>query len=165
MNNFVTYIFFLGLVLSGCESNGNDESNPLAGKWITEACEQVSDTNNVLINFWAKGAYEFTEQGTILYGFEIYSDSNCITFSRTQLGNNAAVYKNLGPLNLQEGVDGGGLEIGMGTRTQFLSIDAFYTISNSVLCFSDVFTFEVFNFGIAQSGTAAIDFNRCLRKP
>jgi len=165
MRYFATYLVFFGLVLSGCGSSSDDESTPLVGKWITEACEQVSDTNNVLVDVWARGIYEFTEQGAILFGLEIYSDSNCITFSSTQSGNSAADYNDLGPLQLQEGVDGGSLVIEMGTGTQFLSIDAFYTISNNVLCFSDAFTFEVFSFGIAESGTTAIDFNNCLAKP
>jgi len=158
------------LLLSGCDSDSssNNESSPLLGTWVTEACEQASDSNGALINLWLKGLYEFTAQGTILLGNETYSDSNCITLSSTIPLNNGAIpaiYQDLGPTLLQEGIDGGGLSIEISAGAQLLSIDAFYTINNSALCFSDVFTFEALTFALSEAGTAAIDFNNCLTRP
>jgi len=166
MNKMIILVLSL-ILLSGCgggDSNNTDTTSSLVGVWVTESCEQASDSNGTLQNIWIKGLYEFTNQGKVLLGKELYLDSNCITISSTQTPAEQITpitYKDQGSRLLQEGINGGGLQI----SNQSLSIDAFYTINNNSLCFSDAFTFEALKFGISQSGTDAIDFNKCLTTP
>ena len=168
MNKLVITVILT--ILSGC-GGGTDETqpaSPLIGVWITESCEQASDSNGTLVNIWLKALYEFTTQGEILIGREEYSDSNCVTHNNTvepTTLNTSVTYQDRGTKLLQEGIDGGGLLIEMGTGNQFVSVDAFYTINNSLLCFSDAFAFEALGFGVSESGTDAIDFNNCLIMP
>lgn len=154
-------------MLSGCGGGDSNNTSPLIGIWITESCEQASDNNGTLQNIWLKGLFEFTNQGKILIGNEIYSDSNCITqTNNTPLTEVIPVtYQDHGSQTLQEGIEGGGLLIETGTGNQILSIDAFYTINNNSLCFSDVFTFEALGFGASEARTIAIDFDNCLTRP
>lgn len=140
----------------------------MLGIWITESCERASDSNGVLVNTWLKALYEFTAYGTIRIGHERYTDSNCSSPSDTMDPAEAQIpitFTDQGEVLLQEGVDGGGLLIEMGEGQQFVSIEAFYTINNDSLCFSDAFTFEALEFGISQTGTDAIDFENCLTMP
>ncbi|MDH5446841.1 MAG: hypothetical protein OEY52_14925 [Gammaproteobacteria bacterium] len=159
------------IILSGCgsgDTNNTQPSTPLLGVWVTESCEQISDKNEVPQNIWFKGLYEFTDQGKILLGAEQYSDSNCITHSKTRTPaevNVPITYQDHGPQTLQEGINGGGLLIEIGEGDQLISTDAFYTIQNNSLCFSDAFTFEALKFSNSGPGTEAIDFDNCLVRP
>lgn len=168
MNKFVVVVALS--ILSGC-GGGTDEIqpiSPLMGVWITESCDQASDSNGTLVNFWLKALYEFTTQGEILIGREEYSDSNCVTLNNTvspATVNTPITYQDGGAKLLQEGINGGGLLIEIGAGAQLLSIDAFYTINNNSLCFSDAFTFDALGFGISELGTDAIDFDNCLIMP
>lgn len=157
------------LLLTGCENNNNGDQSPLLGAWVTESCDQASDSNGAPIDLWVKGLYEFTAQDTIRFGHEGYSDSNCtilVTTSTTpsEVGFSTA-YQDLGSQMLQEGVNGGGLLIGVSTGGEYLPIDGYYIINNNSLCFSDVFTFEALGFGISEVGLSAIDFDHCLIRP
>ena len=169
--NKVILLATLITMLSACGGGGNNDASstsPLIGVWVTESCKQVSDTNGAPLNIWRKALYEFNDKGEVFAGGEQYSDSNCITLSNTQAPTEVNVpvtYQDHGSLTLQEGIDGGRLLIEIGSGNQLLSIDAFYTINNNSLCFSDAFTFEALGFGISQSGTDAIDFTKCLTKP
>ena len=162
-------IGLITLLITGCEnSNNNNNNSPLLGVWVTESCVQASDSNGSPINLWLKALYEFTTQGTIRFGLEEYTDSNCVTLSNVVDPAESQVpisFTDQGEVLLQEGINGGGLLIEMGTGAQFVSIDAFYTINSNVLCFSDAFTFEALTFSVSQSGTDAIDFNNCLTRP
>jgi hypothetical protein len=155
----------VALLTTGCNSDNNTNSSPLLGIWITESCAQASDSNGMPVNVWVKALYEFTTFGTIRVGREVYTDSNCVTLSDTVDPAESQIpirYADQGQVLLQEGITGGNLLIEMNDGAQLLSVEAFYTINNGALCFSDAFTFEATVFGISQSGTDAIDFNNCL---
>lgn len=157
------------LLIGGCENSNNDSSNsPLLGVWVTESCEQASDNTGAPVNVWLKSLYEFTDQGSIRVGREEYTESNCSTASNLVEPSEGQVpikYTDQGQVLLQEGINGGSLFIEMGEGAQLVSLDAFYSINNGSLCFSDAFTFEALTFGISQSGTDAIDFSNCLTRP
>jgi len=167
----IILITILFVVIPGCGGGGADDAqstSPLIGTWVTESCEQASDSNDMLLNTWAKGLYEFTNQGTIRIGNEQYSDSNCTVPGSTQAPSDTAIpiiYKDNGSQLLQEGINGAGLLIEVGTGSQVSSVDAFYTINNNSLCFSDAFTFEALTFGISEIGASSIDFGSCLSRP
>ena len=156
-------VTLLLVAIIGCQHSDSDqELSPLVGQWITESCDQVS-------NHWTKAIYEFTAQGTIRLGNELYSDSNCIVLV-TALPPEESIavpmtYQDHGPRLLQEGIDGRSISIQMGKNDQIASADAFYTINNGSLCFSDSITLEAVTFGVAQSGGDAIDFDNCLTRP
>jgi hypothetical protein len=160
-------IGIIGLLATGCNGNNDTNSSPLLGVWVTESCEQASDSNGMFVNFWLKGLYEFTEHGTLLKGYEEYTDSSCEIPHDTVEPHEDTIpitYTDQGQVVLQEGINGGELVIEMGEGTGLVSVDGFYTINSGSLCFSDAFTFEATEFGITQSGADAIDFDHCLTK-
>ncbi|MEJ2609380.1 MAG: hypothetical protein P8179_04640 [Candidatus Thiodiazotropha sp.] len=167
----ITYQLLLSLlffVISGCNQDDDSEKSPLLGVWVTDACEQAFDESDEPVNTWMKGLYTFTNYGTIQKRFKTYSDSNCTTLSTPSSLEEAEIpitYFDQGKKLLKEGINGGGLLIEMGAGEEFLSIDAFYTIKNGTLCFSDAFTFEALQFGITETGTDDIDFENCLVRP
>lgn len=156
-------IIVISVFLLGCNNN----SSPLVGSWVTESCEQLSDESGSLLNIWAKGIYEFTNQSTILFSPEVYSDANCENLSNPQpniIGESSVTYIDLGQELLQEGIDGGGLTIIFDTGSQSFSFDGYYTINNNVMCLSDSFTFGALGLSVSQAGSDAIDFGACLLK-
>ena len=153
------------LLIAGCEDSNNN--SPLSGIWVTESCDQASDINGSPVNLWLKALYEFTAQGTIRLGREQYSDSNCITLTSTTEPADTAnpiIYQDHGSLTLQEGIEGHRINISFASQGLSLDVEAFYTINNGILCFSEAYTFEPTGFGVSQAGSTAIDFNNCLIK-
>jgi len=169
--NKIIPITILLSMLPGCGGSGSNDTqstSPLIGVWVTETCKQASDSNGVPLNVWGKGLYEFTNQGTIRLGNEQYLDSNCAVRGTPQALTDTTIsitYKDNGSQLLQEGINGAALLIEIGTGNQVSSVDAFYTINNNSLCFSDAFTFEAFTFGVSELGASSIDFSNCLIRP
>ncbi len=158
----------IGSLVSACNSDDEKNESPLLGLWITESCEQATDSSDMPVNTWLKGLFEFTRGGVILLGHEYYSDSNCIQLTERKEPMEAEVpilYTDYGQTILEEGISGNGLAIEMGEGVQHFAVDAYYTINNGSLCFSDAFTFEAAVFGISQTGSDSIDFNHCLVSP
>ncbi|MES9834125.1 MAG: hypothetical protein ABW139_17955 [Candidatus Thiodiazotropha sp. DIVDIV] len=161
--------------ITGCgndDSRSNDtEQSPLLGVWLTESCEPVPQNETNVTTRWAKSYYEFTSFDTIRIKLELFSDSDCTLNYPTHeteepIENPIPItYLDTGELLLQEGVSGGGMTINFGVAEQQVSVDAFYTINQGRLCFSDAFTFEVLKFGISEIGQAEIDFENCLTRP
>lgn len=165
MNKLVITLCLIALLVVGCSDGDSDSRSPLLGVWITEACDQASVSNGSPVNVWIKSIYEFTSLGTIRIGREEYTDSGCqasVNVLDPTEGEVLITYVDQGEVLLQEGIDGGSLFIDMSTETQSLGMDAFYTINNDTLCFSDAFTFGAVTFGISETGTDAIDFESCL---
>jgi len=157
-------LLLLTITLISCENN-TDSS--LIGSWKTLACDQAEDINGNTINSWSKGIYEFTNTGTILFYSEPYSDSQCVNKADAPNPPNygqSAIYEDRGAVTLQEGINGRAFYMSMGSLQSFISLEAYYTISNQQLCFSNVFSFEPFIFGIFTSGSNSIDFEKCLEK-
>ncbi len=155
------------MLLIACD-NSNDNS-PLIGSWITVECGQVTTIDGSSINYWNRAIYEFTSAGTIKRGWQIFSDSNCTTQTKIQppadISDFEVSYLDTGEIMLAEGIDGYSLTISFSSAVSSLSIDSFYSVNNNLLCFSDVFTFDVFEFGLYEGGASEIDFNSCLTRP
>ncbi len=153
------------LFLSACDNNTS--SSPLVGNWITESCEQMSDTNGAPMDFWVRGLYEFSAKGKIRLGMRGYSDSNCQTqMQYTSPGPQDApfTFEDLGETFLQEGIEGRGLRVSVVSVSQSLEVSAYYVIDNNKACFSEAFTFHARRTGVSESGADAIDFDNCLRR-
>jgi len=159
-----TGILLTLLFTIGCDNNSgsplfDNGGSPLLGIWQTESCKQVT-------TIWIKGIYEFTTQGTIRLGNKTYNDANCSQLSLYQEPGelpNPVIFQDKGQQLLQEGIEGGGLYIEMPIYNNTQSFDGFYTINNSVLCFSDAFTLEADIFAV-MPGLVDIDFNNCLTR-
>jgi len=144
----------------GSADGGNTES-ALVGTWKTQECAAVEN------DIWLKGIFQFTSDGAILVGNEQFTDSNCISKVATQepLSIQTITFEDSGNILLQEGIDGAGLKITVSSVSNTLSRNAFYTINNGVLCFSEAFTLEALGIGITEAGLSTIDFSSCLEKP
>lgn len=157
--------------ITACENQSNNSQ--LVDLWATESCEQVIATNGAETDQWQTALYKFTNQDEILVGRETYNDSNCIAIVETVLPSELTTsntvltvsYKDQGSAQLEEGLKGNALQITMTSSSDdSLSLDAFYIYRNDKLCFSEAFTFDVFDFGISEIGSDAINFNQCLTK-
>lgn len=69
-------------LLSACSSNdSNDDS--LAGTWMSESCDQMSNADNEPVSVWAKTQYEFWNSGSrdnggsILGTTRAYTNADC----------------------------------------------------------------------------------------
>jgi len=157
-------LLFIFTTLVSCSSSDNNDSN-IIGTWQTGACEQSSDSQGNLINTWSKGIYQFTESGTLKFRPEPYLDSGCITLNKAVSLENiepAAVFQNLGNETLQEGISGNRVVISFTDPSANITVEAFYTINNNVLCFSSAYSFEPNRLGIFPSSVPDIDFTKCL---
>lgn len=154
----------VSLLVAGCVNDGgSDETSPVAGAWITESCEQVSDSGGSLVNVWMKGLYEFSSEGIIRIGHQGYADADCVTLGESVAPADTPVtYVDKGPQMLQEGIEGAGLNVTVDIPDHFSSVDGYYLISGGRLCFSDRFVFEATTFGVSGLGGDAIDFSQCL---
>ena len=153
------------LFLSACDNNTS--SSPLVGNWITESCEQMSDTNGAPMDFWVRGLYEFSAEGKIRLGMRGYSDSNCQTqVQYTSPGSQDVPFsfEDLGEAFLQEGIEGRGLRVTVGSALLSFSVSGYYGIDNNRACFSEAFRFHAGRIGVSGSGADAIDFGNCLRR-
>ncbi|MEW8624713.1 MAG: hypothetical protein AB2551_03060 [Candidatus Thiodiazotropha sp.] len=169
MNKSLINTLCLALFISGCGSDNDSDPSPLLGRWVTESCEQAKYEDGTPTNTWYRGYYEFTVFQTIQLEHSTYSDSNCTQFLdvTSPPDNNilAATYQDTGERQLQEGISGRGLTIELGEDERRIDVDAFYTINNGSLCFSDAFTFEALIFGVSETGSDNIDFEHCLTRP
>jgi len=147
-----------------CDNSGDPE---LIGNWKTLACEQAKDRNDVPYESWARGNYEFTSLGTLIFYPETYDDSQCINISETQNPisfEGSVTYQDNGQVTLQEGISGHAFTLSIFAEQETHEFNGFYSISNGKLCFSSMFRFDSFGFGVFSSGEDAIDFEICLTK-
>ena len=167
-------------MLSGCGGDNDSSQSVLVGVWMTEACDQATDSNGALINIWGKGLYEFTttetitvdqvtfsSQGTIRLGQLMYSDSNCVTATDTNVPaeiDPPVLYADGGQELLQEGIPGNKLIISLTAPNSIQRVSGFYTLDTGSLCFSEYFAFEPFSFDVSPMGPTGIDFENCLVK-
>jgi len=164
------YLFLLLSVIAftGCSEDNNSKNNensPLLGKWDTQLCEQIIDSSNTPpTTTWAKGTYEFFQNGDILFSTNSYTDSNCTTIAFNTLNTTSSIasFLDLGETTLEEGISGNKLNIELQGPDQTISTNGFYTINNNTLCFSLSYSFEPSSFGISLSERAPIDFTDCL---
>ena len=162
-------LIFVGacILISGCSSSGS-QNIQLIGKWLTESCEQATDSNGVSVDAWFKSEYEFTATGFIFFVPEHYTDAQCITKAQTQTTVNpdlVVTHTDQGKIILQEGIPGYGITLSFETPNETIAVDGFYTINSGVLCFSGIFNFGTLRFGFSEvAGDSAINFDDCLAK-
>ncbi|MET0026043.1 MAG: hypothetical protein ABW101_00280 [Candidatus Thiodiazotropha sp.] len=155
----------VGILLSGCNSDGKQNETPLIAVWVTDSCEQALYETGQPSNTWVRGLYQFTHEGSLLVGYEMYADASCFSVSSKKLPFDPQLtisFSDDGPVTLEEGIIGHPLTITMGEGDQLVSVDAYYTINDGSLCVSDAFTLEALSFGISPTGMDAIDFEHCL---
>ena len=148
-------------------SNGNDSvdntDSQLLGTWKTESCEQINTLDSNFSNLWGTGTYQFVYNGDIKFDPEVYSDSTCTTIAFSTIGiAKVASFEDLGEETLQEGIAGNRINIIFTLPDQAISTEAFYTIINERLCFSQSYHFNATGFGISPYVIPDIDFTNCL---
>ncbi|MCG7984820.1 MAG: hypothetical protein JAY90_18965 [Candidatus Thiodiazotropha lotti] len=163
---------FTFALLNGCNDDNNSENrteqSPLVGLWVTESCEHVEQEESNTTQIWAKGSYEFTSFGAMYMEPKAYYDSDC-TRPRPQANDPAPIhlyqpdtYQDLGETMLQEGIIGRSLIIEFNFDGVKYPIDAYFTINQDRLCFSEVLILEALRFGFENDGSTDIDFEACL---
>ena len=73
-----------------------------------------------------------------------------------------ATFQDIGEEPLQEGLSGHRVNITFLSPDQIITTEAFYTISDNVLCFSLSYSFEPTSFRVSPNVIPDIDFTRCL---
>jgi hypothetical protein len=161
-------LVLLGL-LAGCQQNDSgDQSMSLEGSWITNACVQATDINDNPLDFWAKGLYEFHDNGSLVPVLRAYSNSSCTgAYEETilaDIGTAQLSYFELGTLTLEEGIDGGEFTLTMVYNNEALSTDGFYTVNGNELCLSANIRLDPIGITTSQVESTAIDFENCLTR-
>lgn len=152
-------------LLVACDNS--TASSPLVGNWITESCEQMKDANDQPLDYWVRGLYEFSPEGKIRLGLRGYSDSNCQAQVRYDPPSSLGIpftFEDLGEAFLQEGIDGRGLRVTVGSALLPLEVSGYYIIDNDRVCFSEAFRFYATGAGVSEIRGGAIDFDNCLRQ-
>jgi len=154
-------IALLSLLIIGC---ANESQSPIIGQWQTKTCEVAPDSLGSHAGEFGKGIYEFTTSGIINIYVQFYTGPACteeielVFFEPT---NGVFMFTDLGKTTLQEGIEGNILELSFPTGDPE---EIFYIITNNEACFSNSLEFNVYNSSYQQSGTSAINFERCLVK-
>lgn len=170
MKSISAIIFTIILFCTGCDTDNTPP--PIEGKWVTQACEQTSDSPNPGLSRWSKGTYEFTTERELLIGSISYTDADCITHISTQAGtiaNTQISFSHLGATSVEEGVEAFGLSLLPYRDDRETVYDGVYTINNNILCLSETFSFGVTGYHLSglsgEPDKIRIDFTKCLEKP
>ncbi len=161
MRIILTLLFF---GVAGCQGeHKNQELSPLAGKWITDACDQFEPAAK-----WGKGIFDFNSFGQIIMGFRSFDDSSCsgefVSVEQPQVSVEIQLtFNDIGEEILDEGIEGGRVEITIPAPEPII-IQGFYTINGSSLCFSDNLNFGVLSWSTSEAEFTSIDFEKCLSK-
>jgi len=163
---YLLILFVIFLVYCHVDEKASQISgSPLLGVWQTESCKEITDENGISLNLWARGIYHFLPNGDINAALEPYSDSNCTIIDATFSSANTltvATFQDIGEEPLQEGLSGHRVNITFLSPDQIITTEAFYTISDNVLCFSLSYSFEPTSFRVSPNVIPDIDFTRCL---
>jgi len=156
-------LHILLFTLIGCESS--TVNSPILGSWITQSCQQLTDSNGGLVNVWAKSEYTFDSNSNIHMQSTSYNDSNCITESNAiqEEPHLVANYIDQGDGITQQGIEANKITITFSTMPPPVTItDGYYKITNNQLCLSQSYHFNSASFGIGTVDDTEIDFSNCL---
>lgn len=155
------------LLLSGC--GGSDKNNlatGLFGEWKTQICNFELYSNYYDEGHWEEVIYDFKRDGRIIKAQLVYGDSTCNgEFLRIEPpvgGTAAGGFVDLGVAQLEEGVDGGRLELRLSFLNERYTYEGFYTISDQKICFSNLFNFGTIAISASINGRTAINYEDCL---
>jgi len=158
-------IILLAITLASCENS--TENSAIIGSWVTDACEQLTDSNNQPVNVWAKSTYTFDTSGSIYFESVSYSDSNCITESNaiTTTSLLVAIFSDQALVTTSQGIEANQISITFSSAPPpVITTSGYYKITNNQLCLSQSFYFDAGSFGIGQVDDTDIDFTNCLTK-
>ncbi len=158
-------ILFLSFALISC--NNSSENSAIIGSWVTDACQQLTDSNSQPVNVWAKSTYEFDVIDNIHFVSTSYSDSDCITASNAinEAPFIVATFTEQGEVTTSLGIEANAITITFSSAPPpIVTTSGFYKITNSQLCLSESFHFDAGGFGIGQVDDTEIDFSNCLTK-
>ena len=151
--------------LTACDNNSDKAS--ILGVWHTEACEQAPDTLGSNSGSWGKGRYEFTDNNIINVSIQFYTGASCSITSELIEAvniNSPLTFIDFGQVTLEEGIEGNQFYLTLPIPDAPSTIEGFYTLNNSKLCFSDNINFNPYSVSSSEIETTAIDFEKCLVK-
>ena len=158
-------IMLLGVTLASCTNN--TENSDIIGSWITDACEQLTDSNNQPVNVWAKSTYTFDTLASIYIESTSYSDSNCITKSNaiTTTLILLANFSEQGPVTTSQGIEANTITISFSSASPpIITTSGYYKITSNQICLSEGYHFGASSFSIGKTNDTEIDFINCLTK-
>lgn len=158
-------IILFCFTLIGC--NNSSDKSAIIGSWVTNTCQQLTDTNSHPVNVWAKSTYEFDIIGNIHLVSTSYSDSDCITISNAINDPSfiVATFTEQDEVTTSLGIEANAITITFSSAPPPIVVTSgYYKITNNQLCLSESFHFDAGGFGIGQADDTEIDFNSCLTK-
>ncbi len=155
------------LLLTGCDgSNKNNSAPELFGEWKTQICNFEIGSTYYDAGHWKEVIYDFKRDERIIKTQLVYSDSECNgEFQRIAPPADsmaAGSFLDLGEAQLEEGVDGGRLQVGLIFLSESYTYEGFYTIFDHKICFSDLFNFGTIAISASNNGRTAINYEDCL---
>jgi hypothetical protein len=162
-------ILFLLITISGssCSNSSSAQNSAIIGSWVTDACEQLTDSKDQPVDVWAKSTYTFDSKGNIYLKSASYSDSDCLTKSNA-INSDAmlvAIYSEQAPIINSQGKKANRILITFSSAPPpQATTSGYYKITNNQLCFSESFHFYAGSFRKSNSDDTEIDFNNCLTK-
>jgi hypothetical protein len=162
-------ILFLLMAISGysCSNSSGPQNSAIIGSWVTDACEQLTDSMDQPVDVWAKSTYIFDSKGNIYVKSTSYSDSGCLTKSNAINSDTmlVAIYSEQGPIITSQGKKANRILITFSSAPPpQATTRGYYKITNSQLCFSESFHFYAGSFRKSNFDDTQIDFNNCLTK-
>lgn len=158
-------ILFLSYALISC--NNNSDNSAIIDSWVTDACEQLTDSNSQPVNVWAKSTYEFDSSGNIFFAPTSYSDSDCVTVSNAINASPimVATFTEQGEVTTSQGIEANAITINFSSAPPpTVTTSGYYKITNNQLCLSESFHLDAGSFGIDLVSNTEIDFSNCLTK-
>lgn len=156
-------LLLLLFALIGCDKS--TVNSQILGSWITQSCQQLTDSNGEQFNVWAKSEYTFDSSSNIYMQTTLYSDSNCISKSNNIQDESYLVanFIDQGDVITQQGIDANKIIIIFSTMPPpVTTTSGYYIISNNQLCLSQSYHFNSASFGIGTVNDTEIDFSNCL---
>lgn len=154
------------LLLTGCSgSNRSSSASELLGEWKTRICDFEPGSTYYDAGHWEEVVYDFKRDERIIKTLLVYDDSTCSgEFQRIESadGMSSAGFSDLGEAQLEEGVDGGVLQLRLFFLNESYTYEGFYTVSDQTICFSDLFNFDTIAISASIDGRTAIDYENCL---
>jgi len=136
-----------------------DDSNPIAGCWLTDSCDQELSDGTV----WKKAAYYFKDNQDVEIKYFSFKDSSCTGNStESQFIALHSVYELLSEKTLESGLAGWSFKIASKEALHLaLPFDVLITAEGK-FCTQDSFVFSGNGLLFNPAGVGNIDYNYCL---